>query len=319
MNDQRHPFPFYNGAYWIDNSLLSTWRECPREHEYENLEKRKAVFAKAALNYGKAMHVALAGLVLSCGNEYTKADLVKLNALLATHFERFPQPLDDHRQLGLAQETLKRYVKMYEIEPWTILQANGFPMVERLVWFPGFMECNGVPINVYGLLDLVVTKYGEVWIIDHKTTSMLGTMFDFEMQTTWQMKGYAWLFKQAFGRMPMGYIVDAIRSLAPSEKIAGNGATLDKWWTDQFRRLPFFVNEAQLAEWEDNTKQVIEEILWQHGRGFYPMNDKSCVTKYGRCQFYDVCTLPQAQRLVALNSNNFEDNTWTEQTLGGKL
>src|SRR2546423_2415653 len=319
MNNNHHPFPFYDNAFWLDNSTLSAWKECSRKYEYDSLELRRATFTKAALNYGKGIHVALAGLALSCGNTYTNANLDQLNKLLATHFERFPQPPDDHRTLGLAQETLRRYISTYEIEPWTIKTANGFPMIERLLWFPGFSNYKGTPINLYGLLDLVVEKHDGIWIVDRKTTSMLGTMFDYEMAMTAQMKGYCWLFKKAFQIVPMGFIVDAIRSLAPSEKALANKTLLEKWWHEQFRRLPFFVNEDQLDEWEETTKQQIDEMCWQADRQIWPMNDNSCVSKYGRREVYDACSLPKEQRPVALASNFFEENDWVEQTLKGKL
>ncbi len=320
MNTYPYPFPYFKGALWTDNSAISSWQECPREYEYESLFRRKATFTAAALNYGKGMHVALAALALSCGNTYTSADFAKLSKLLDDHFDKNLQPIDDHRTPALAKETLWRYLKTYEVEPWTILEANGFPMVERLVWSPLPITFDNIPINFYGLIDLVVQDASKsVWIVDHKTTSMLGTMFDFDMQMTGQMKGYCWLFNQCFGKMPMGYIVDAIRSLAPSDRALADSAKLEAWWREQFRRLPFYVDAEQVKEWYDTTLITLEEMISHFEKSHWRMNTKSCVGKFGRCQYFDVCSLPQHQRLVSLNSNFFQDNTWTEENLKEKL
>ncbi len=314
-----HPFPYYKGRYWLDNSAVSSWLECSRNFQYEWQNTRVSTFNRAALNYGKAMHLVLAALRTACGNQYTAADLPKLFKVLDDYFDLNPQPSDDHRTAGLAKETLRRYTSLYEVEPWTILQSSGHPLIERLIYAP-FSEYNGIKIMFFGVLDLgVKATDGSKWVVDGKTTSMLGKNFDFDMQTTGQMKGYCWLFKACFGHLPQGYIVDAIRSLAPSEKALADQKLLNKWWSEQFRRLPFFVDQAKVDEWELNTFKYIKKMIRDWQDDDYTMNTKSCVGKYGLCQFYNVCTLPAEERLVALQSNNFMENDWISRTLANKV
>src|SRR5207249_1689329 len=105
--------------------------------------------------------------------------------------------------------------------------------------------------------------------------------FDYEMQATGQMKGYCWLFKQCFGHLPQGYIVDAIRSLAPSEKAKADKGLLEKWWSEQFRRLPFYVNQEKVDEWELNTYRYLTKIIKDFEKDDFTMNTKSCVSKFG--------------------------------------
>lgn len=319
MSEQRHPLPFFNGSYWCDNSTLSTWAECGRKYEYKWQDNKEATFNKPALNYGKGMHLALGSLSLSCGSEYTKADLSKLFELLDVHFERNPQPADDHRTAGLAKETLRRYLKQYEVEPWVILSSNGFPIIERTLHCQ-ISSYNGIPIMFYGVLDLAIKDLqGSTWVVDRKTTSMLGKTFDYDMAMTMQMPGYCWLFQKCFGVLPSGYIVDGIRSLAPSEKALADPKLLEKWWSEQFRRLPFFVDQEKINQWEETTLKRLKWIIAQAEDGHFPMNDKSCVNKYGCCEFYNICSLPFEQRKVALQSNNFMENDWLERTLKGKV
>lgn len=311
------PFPFYNGAYWIDNSTIEDWLECNRQYEYSSIRKRVNVFNKAPLNYGKAMHTVLATLELLHGNQYTSANMEKLTGVLRAHFEASPQPPDDHRQLALAVETLRRYVTLYEVEPWKIADAANGPLIERVL-YTKLTEIEGIPLYYYGLLDLGVRKPDGFWVVDHKTTSMLGSNFDYDMAVSNQFRGYMWLVQQVLGVRPTGYIINAIRTLSPSPTAAKSPATLDKWWSEQFRRLPFYADDDSIAEWHEQVLYTVDQIRHQADR-YYPPNRKSCVGKYGRCQYYDICTLPRSQRLIALNSNNFNDNNWTEEVLNGKI
>jgi hypothetical protein len=319
MSDTRHPLPYYKGRYWLDNSIRTSWLECSRNFSYEWIETKVSSFSKVAQNYGKGIHLALAALSTKCGNDYSTANLTELDKVLDDHFDANPQPPDDHRQSSLAKETIHRYVKLYERESWTIRLANDRPFIERLLHAP-FSEYNGIPIHFFGVVDLsVLASDRSDWVVDRKTTSMLGKNFDHDMQATGQMPGYCWLFKQCFDKLPQGYIVDAIRSLAPSEKAKADQKQLDKWWLEQFRRLPFFIDQDRVDEWELNTHRIVKRIITDFEDDVYPMNDKSCVGKYGRCQFFDICTLPVPQRLVALQSNNFIDNDWIQRTLADKV
>lgn len=313
-----YPLPLYNGALWLDNSTIDNWLECPREYEYEVLLKRRNIFGRPAMNYGKCIHQACAALVAKHGSTYTNADLPALDRVIDDYFEVHPQPADDHRQSGLAKETMHRYVRTYEIEPWTVLETNDRPLLERVLWCP-LTHWHSFPVNYFALIDLAVRKPDGIWIKDIKTTSMLGSTFDFDMQVSNQMRGYLWMFHECFDEWPVGYIIDAIRTLSPPATAQKTPQALDAWWAQQFRRLPFYTDKDSVEEWHETLLFNLNELFAQHAAGFFPPNRKSCVGKYGRCQFYDVCTLPRHQRAISLASNNFEDNTWIETTLGGKI
>lgn len=316
-----HPFPFIKGQYWLDNSSFSKFLECPQMYENEVLHKRVAAFNRTALNYGKGIHTALAALALSHGSCYTKANLPKINEVLENYFNKHPQPPDDHRQYGLAKETIRRYVTLYEIEPWKILESGGSPLVERVIWHP-LHSYNGIQINYWGLLDLAVTASDKsIWLVDHKTTSMLGKMFSYDMKFSGQMRGYGWLFQKCLGTLPQGYIIDAIRSLAPPDSAMKSANALETWWAGQFMRLPYFLDQSMIDEWVEVTKNQLNTLLFHYENNTFPLNYHACAgNKFGVCQYAESCvSLPKSHRLVALNSNMFIDNKWAEDNLTGKV
>lgn len=326
MTNPLPPLPLRDGALFIDNSIMDEWNECPEQFKNRFLYNRTAAFEKPALNFGTGIHLALAhlerGLTLEGAIESMK-----------WHFDRVPQPPDDHRSPAHAEETIRRYVKHHETDQWRVLQTDKGPFVEfpfayklfngkldSAYWIGG-KGTDSLPIFFCGKIDLGIEKPVDLskWIVDHKTTLQLGKMFSYEMKMSPQMRGYCWAFKKAIGFLPSGYIVNAIRSLAPTNKLMDEvrfdpdegQKKLDKWWTEQFYREPFYIDQAEVDEWERNTIAIIEEMLWHYSRGYFPQKRKWCVGKYGRCQFYDVCSLPAQQRPLMLQSNMFVEDTWT--------
>ncbi len=308
--------PLVNGALFIDNNIMDEWNECPEQWKNRFLLNRTAAFSKPALNFGTGIHLALA--MIERGKDKTTACVEMTQYFLAN-----PQPPEDHRSEAHAVETIQRYVEHHKDDHWSVLQTDKGPFVEFPFAFKLF-DCIAtpssplVPIFFCGKIDLAVEKPDRTrWVVDHKTTFQLGSMFSYEMKMSPQMRGYCWAFKKAFGALPMGYIVDAIRTSVPTQKcldaglLSGDSKALDKWWLEQFYREPFYINQEEIDEWERNTIALIEEMLWHYSRGSLPQKRKWCVAKYGRCQYYDVCSLPATQRPLMLQSNMFVDDTWT--------
>mgnify|MGYP001581130332 CR=1 FL=1 len=317
------PLPLTNGALFIDNSVMSEWKQCPEQFKNRFLLNRTAAFEKPALNFGSGIHDALKWLERGFALESALASM-------ADHFVKVPQPPDDHRSPAHAEETIRRYIEHHKTDQWKVLQTDKGPFVEFPFAYKLFdswrdRDYDGkidmptqIPIFFCGKIDLAIEKGdGTKWIVDHKTTFQLGKMFSYEMKKSAQMRGYCWAFKKATGSLPSGYIVDAIRTNSEPKGVTNDCLLEDsdeprkKWWREQFFREPFYIDQAEINEWELNTIAIIEQMLWHHSHGYFPQNDSWCVGKYGRCQFYDVCSLPVNQRPLMLQSNMFVEDTWT--------
>ena len=150
---------------------------------------------------------------------------------------------------------------------------------------------------------------------------MLGASFFDGKRMSSQPKGYCWAFQHLTGKPVHGYIISAIRSKEIPQYVL-NGKTFGKgdkaktpeqWWNESLQREKFILKETDLAEWEVNTITLIEELLWHYRRGYMPMrigNEHACVN-YGKCAYYDVCSLHPEDRLRLLSSGQYTTNEWS--------
>jgi hypothetical protein len=225
------------------------------------------------------------------------------------HFEAFPQPTEDFRTYEHACRVMAAYNATYTNEPFTILKsAIGKPIIEASFIFK-LGTVNGTDVMYIGRLDTGIENKDGTWSQDHKTTFQFGQSFDDDMAMNGGQLGYVFALWQILGVRPQGYIIDAVRVRKPSRKAEYEGiAPVD---SEDFKRIPFNVSEDNLAEWREDVLCIVQNIFLAYDHGFYPRHRKHCVTKYGRCDFYDVCSLPRASRDGVLNSNLYETNEWS--------
>jgi hypothetical protein len=179
------------------------------------------------------------------------------------------------------------------------------------------IELGGIWILYCGRIDLPIVIDNRIWVMDFKTTSILGEVFWNRMKMSSQQKGYCWAFKELTGKDVAGYIVRAIRTKEPPKYVVegttsrgGKTQSPEQWWEESLQENREYVSNEKLNDWKQNTIELIEKMFWQYERGFFPMSTESC-TKWGRCQYFDVCQMLPAERLVVLNSGLFKSNDWS--------
>lgn len=302
--------PLIDGAFFIDNSTLEYMTTCPRAFEYKALNKRISAESRPALNFGGAIHTALEVRYRLAGNEPVD-DAVELAQMAALELHFQERPIDNnYRTLDLATQIITTYNRRYLSEAFDILanEADGKPLVElSFAHKLGDFAYRGgvVPVYYMGRIDLLVWwPKGHLFVIDHKTTSIMGQGFFEEQRMSAQQHGYLWAAQKSTGLRAEGFAINAIRTRPPAK-------TRSAVEMDDFQREKFFITQEAIAEWETNTKVLIEEVLWHHERGYFPMKTKWCVGKYGRCPYFEVCSLPPESRGVMINSNMFQTDTWS--------
>lgn len=337
------PIPLTNGVFFIDNSTIELFNTCPRAVQYSKLNSRVTASNSAALTFGSAVHLALEYRYVTCANQpvdgFYNQDVAKL---LASYYELNPVPVEDFRNLNWALETTKRYNDKYSLEEFSMMEFNEPHACKycihdgnECIWCKGSREqrlmvelpfairlgeVQGTEIYYSGRIDLPVMIDGKLYVLDHKTTSVLGPTFFDDKKMSAQQKGYAWAMEQLTGHKVHGYIVNAIRAKEPPQyvtqgkesKYSGKKMSPETWWSEGLQRERFLLNEGELDEWKDNLLAQVEEFFWHYSRGFFPKKTAWCVGKYGRCQYFEVCSLyPPQDREVLLNSGIFMDNTWS--------
>lgn len=333
------PLPLTNGAFIVDNSFLETI--CDREKQYARLHNRIPAFEKSALSFGTAIHTALEWRYRHAKNDEVDVFMQSdQDRVLKWQYENIVVAENDHRTLEHAMELMRRYNQRYHLEPFNLLKYNepqpctycngsgehpdktpGLPclmcsgtgkneiMAEMSFLVPMFKH-NDLQVLYSGRIDLPVLWDNQLVIIDHKTTSQLGELFEAENHISPQYPGYCWGFERATGRKVDAFCINGIRTKAPPMKPRGG---IDEWWNESFWRSgPDYIRPGQLDEWYQNACSLVEEFLWHYSRGYLPRKAKQhCVSKYGKCGYYDVCDLATEKRENELLSDRYKDNDWS--------
>jgi hypothetical protein len=232
--------------------------------------------------------------------------------MLTEWFNRAPNPIEDHRQPEFGMKMLRGYNEVYMSESWRVVElkdhglAVELPFAFKLAVLPYKNE--QITIMYSGRIDLVVEEDQQYYVVDHKTTSMLGDQFFKGLGVSPQMLGYCEGLERTLGLQCSGFIVNALRVPSPKKRSELEFSSAD------FQRLKIYLNPGQLIEWDRNITALIEEMLWHHSRDYMPQKKTHCVNKYGLCQYFDVCEVPTENRPLLLNSGMFVDNDWSPLT-----
>lgn len=322
MNDADHPLPelplFYdpklapNGALIFDNSTLELLK-CPRLLEYKWLRKRELVANRAGRNFGSGMHIGWAERYRRCGtNAVDDMAAIEINDAMRKFFEESPAPGEDFRNYHHAERVMAAYNSCYRNEPFEILKKpDGSPVVEASFLLPFDFEIDGHPLYYSGKIDTGIRDASGIWSFDHKTAFQFGDTFDAQMHRDGGQLGYAWALSKAMNEKPCGYIIDAVRIRKPSRKSEYSGeAPVDS--TD-FNRMPFALSTPDILEtWHRDVCELVTLIVGFHKRGYFPEYRWNCVNKYGKCDFFEACSCPPAQRMgVLYHTTLFTESDWS--------
>ena len=341
MNKTLPPLPLVDGCLFVDNSgWIEPISTCGRATAFRNLYGRIAAGEKAALNFGSAIHLALEYRYRNYVNRSVGQAYYDHIALMLTQFfEQHPTSADDWRTLNFAMEIIKHYSKRFEVEEFNQLaDVEGKPLVELPFACPMFFydlrsgetrdfagdysRAEGEILVIYsGRIDLPVSIEGNIYVLDFKTSSQLGSSFFDGKRMSSQPRGYAWAFGRTTGLPVHGYIIRGIRNKEIPQYVAagkvfnakGKKLSPEQWWMESFVEERYILKPGELDEWFQNTKALLEEFLWHYRRDYIPTrtgNEHACVN-YGRCQYYEVCRLAKEDRLQLLHSGLFTQNTWS--------
>lgn len=304
-----------NGALLFDNSTLENLK-CPKLLEFKWLRRRELVANKAGRNFGSGMHAGWAVRYERCGANAPKTeDIMAINDAMAEWFAKSPPPEGDFRNFDHACRMMNAYIQNYPVEPFRIVNnpRTGKPLVEASFCLPFDFEIQGHPVYYTGKIDTGIEDNTGIWSFDHKTAFQFGDTFNAQMNMDGGQMGYFWALWKTLGVRPAGYVIDAVRVRKPTKRneyTEKGGAPVDA--TD-FMRIPVAVPFDDAVEaWREDVKQLIRDIVNYHNIGHFPRHRWNCVNKFGKCDFYEVCSCPLAQQdAILYESTLFEKSTWS--------
>jgi len=301
------PFDASGAQYAWDSTSIKLAEVCLRKYQYKMLARwqpaRKSVHLLFGGWYATALedfHKAVAG-----GVSYDSAvcDVVH-EALIATwHHDEDTngEPIEGTGAPWLSDHNTKTrenlirtivwYLDQFRDDPCaTVILSDGQAAVEHSFKLPVDND-----IILCGHLDRLVDYSGKLYVQDQKTTgtTITGRFFDgFNPDT--QMSLYTFAGKAIFNLPVKGVMID--------------GAQIAVGFT-RFERGFTFRDDAQLAEWYDNSMHTIELARRAVHEDHFPMNPSSC-GNYGGCEFRAICARSPVVRKQFLAGEFTQGDQW---------
>lgn len=188
------------------------------------------------------------------------------------------------------------------------------PFAVKLFDYIDFEYQRKIPIYYHGFIDLLISRRGLLYVMDFKSTSQLGPSYWDDKKAIAQPKGYAWALEQLLGVKVHGYLIRAIRTIPPPKYVTDGTASkkgefkkISDWWDESLSEQSYELGEGELSEWKENAIAQVKQFFYHHSQGIYPQNKSMCIAKYGKCQYFEVCsTFPSTDRILLLNSTQFK-------------
>jgi hypothetical protein len=80
---------------------------------------------------------------------------------------------------------------------------------------------------------------------------------------------------------------------------------------DKFKRVPIYYSNDRLLEWQSEVLPYwCKQLLVWNEQGYYPANFTNCESKFGKCEFYNVCEANPNMRQEELQINFKVGDEW---------
>lgn len=315
------PFlPGTNIQYAWDSTSLGYFKTCPRLYQYRMIEGWEPKDESIHLRFGSEYHAAIHDFegYRVAGLSFDEALRETVRALLVRIQDFDPDPTTKagkYKNPRTLLQLVVDYFDEYRNDPCeTYIRENGQPGVElsfrfELDWGPAMGREPtpsdaepGEQLQPYllcGHLDRVVTFNGDLYVLDHKTTTTTISDYYFAgFSPNNQMTLYAFAGQVVLGSPIRGVIVEAAQIMLETPT--------------KFVRQPAYRNDDVIDEWMVDLEYHLQ-IAENYARiGHWPMNDTAC-GMYGGCRFREVCNKPAAvrERFLAADFIKLpEDQRW---------
>lgn len=287
-----------------DNTMRSTFVECPRKFSWEYLHHFKHKAPNVHLHAGKAWAGALEEARLAFygeGLDSLSAQARGLEKLLSLYGD-FDPGERSNKSLPRLVEAYTYYFKAFPLETDPVqpfMGPNG-PMVEFSFALPLHESLvhpvTGEPIIYSGRADMIATYAGALSIYDDKTTSSLGASWAGQWDRRSQFTGYAWAAKE-FG-IPVSQII--VRGIALLKLSTNHAQTITV-------RTPHHI-----AEWHGQVVRDIRRAISAWEEGYWDVNLAEACSSYGGCLFKQPCT--SSDPTPWLTGGNYAIRKWNPVT-----
>lgn len=256
----------------FDYTALSTFANCRQKYHYRINRGLVGLEPMLAPEFGGAIHKALDVMYAWKMEHGTFATEDGIKIFKAEYEEDLEK--DDKRTHQMGEWILRNYAQTYQDEPFHVIaseQAFTLPLP------------NGN--NFIGRIDKIIEWAGVHWVLDHKTTSQLGSQYSKSLEPNAQYTGYVWAAQQLGYKKCAGVIVDAIL-VAKGLLQASSRARLTP-----LARFDAYRSQGHIDEWMVTTIKLHKDIRHQEDHDIWPMDGtfNGLCTYYGECPYRRLC------------------------------
>ncbi len=295
----------------MDNTEFTNWNPCLVKGIYFGGLRKISATSVTPLLFGQAVHIGLAKLLLDMPLK-TALEAADLDAV-KSNLDSFLDPKRNRNTLDMILTSYDSHIKIMPNEKLVPIELNGIKIVEQSFCVPLgvihfaanelFAEACDIQVNWTGVIDALCYFGNEIWIVDHKTTSIMGEKFIDDKVRSSQMLGYthvARLLAEKLGKSVEGVIINAL-----AHRSSGF----------EFQQFKIPMSEWKIKEWHSETLLAISNIIKATMAflvsGEAAPNREACVTKYGKCAYFNVCeAVPIVRDRLLQDTSFFSDNTW---------
>lgn len=295
-------------VFRIDSTGFGAWDACTMKGIMANALRRKPARKADALLFGGCVH---AGLEEHYVNDAPVGDQIK-SALGYAKAEGYEPPEKDGRSLPRVAECLMAYNEEWFDDDIIPLEAGGKKLVENTFCVKLGMV-GDVEVQWTGMLDVIGFYNRFNWVVDHKTTTVMGPQYDANHLRSNQVLGYVFVANEFCKLMGLPRVTGALLNVIALRKRGFD-----------FQRFQIPVAGWALEEWQTeivaNVRDILGLLQTACETGVVLPTRESCCTKYGKCDYFEVCQSSPQTRARLLGSGEFINDTWNVLDKGkGKL
>lgn len=295
----------------MDNTEFIDWNSCWVKGMYSGGLRRVPAHGVAPLLFGQAVHTGMKHLLLGHDLGFALSQ-----AQLDATENKLDMLCDPRRNSATLVDLLSGYYTHTQIMPAERLvpvEINGVRVVEQTFSFPigkiffkaGELLTTDVEIEVWwsGIMDALVYHQNAIWVCDHKTTTVMGEKFVDDKLRSSQMLGYTHigrLFEKQLSKPVRGVLINAL-ALRKNDY--------------EFKQFTLPMADWKIVEWQSETLRAVYNLV-RNALDFLSTGEavpvrEHCVTKYGKCKFFDLCeSVPAVRERMLYDTGFFTENKW---------
>jgi hypothetical protein len=295
----------------INFSSLSLMQECQRKTEYSLVRKLRSNLESPATLFGTAIHKALEVYysgqrserilppdyratmdMIGVGQwqpEWSESLVFRAAAAFVEKASALRAlPDTDKHSVHCGVWLLRYYFERYVDDEYTIVRDANGPMVERKFSMTLFAD-EKIQIEMFGTIDAVMKSEltGAILITDHKTTSSLYDFYD-AISPNHQYTCYLLAGREVFGFDTDSFLVNAIQKKTIPKTARGSGPDFARQVTNR--------TEDDFQELKDAIMLNVSIFRANMESNTWPMTAPGPCSKYGGCQFRQICASPKQLR-----------------------